>query len=173
MLLKYQENTRKNLAYQVYTEYIREIHRCIYSLKLRAKNVFPGFVAIIFGIQFVHHYSSLPSSWPYRKHFLMILQNWLISFLNRSKYIFFSNCISRIYQVYRCISHLSRFFFTSSKVYTKYIDHSDLKMLLKNGFFRKYWVYTVDILKKYSVYTEYSCGAVRHGSRNIFRSQKC
>ena len=90
--------------------HIREIHRCIYSLKLRAKNVFPGFVAIIFGIQFVHHYSSLPSSWPYRKHFLMILQNWLISFLNRSKYIFFSNCISRIYQVYRCISHLSRFF---------------------------------------------------------------
>ena len=115
MLLKYQENTRKNLAYQVYTEYIREIHRCIYSLKLRAKNVFPGFVASIFGIQFVHHYSSLPSSWPYRKHFLMLLQNWLISFLNWSKYIFFSNCISRIYQVYRCISHLSRFFLPVQK----------------------------------------------------------
>ena len=62
---------------------------------------------------------------------------------------------------------LKSFFFTSSKVYTKYIDHSDLKMLLKNGFFRKYWVYTADILKKYSVYTEYSCGAVRHGSRYI------
>ena len=60
---------------------------------------------------------------------------------------------------------LKSVFFTTSKVYTKYIDHSDLKLLLKNGFFRKYWVYTADILKKYSVYTEYSCGAVRHGSR--------
>ena len=120
MLLKYQENTRKNLAYQVYTEYIREIHRCIYSLKLRAKNVFPGFVAIIFGIQFVHQYSSLPSNWPYSKHFLMLLQNWLISFLNRSKYIFFSNCISRIYQVYRCISHLSRFFYQFKSIYKVY-----------------------------------------------------
>ena len=107
-------------------------------------------------------FGKLRKNQDFQRNTLEILQKYFFS----CKSIFQIYAVScRIYDVFESFHNLSLHFLN----YFSYSAIIFSKVLQKTAVLSKYVGNTSYILRKYAVYLEYSCGAVRHLSRNFFK----